>query len=88
MILTETTTVYKANGRRYLTLRAAATAAARGRLQDRCECDYCDHPEMPGAPTEYLPCSYHNNSERAQKIIRRLARIYLQSFRAANKEAK
>lgn len=82
MIRAETTTVYRANGRRYLTVRAAATAAARGRLQDKCYCDYCDHPEMPGAPTEQLPCEYHNDSPRAQKIIRRLARTYLQAFRA------
>lgn len=82
MIRAETTTVYRANGRRYLTIRAAANAAARGRVQDKCYCDYCEHPEMPGAPTEYLPCEYHDNSPRAQKMMRRLARIYLQAFRS------
>lgn len=82
MIRAETTTVYRANGRRYLTLRAAANAAVRGRLASVCDCDYCDHPEMPGCPTEHLACPYHNGSERALKIARRLARIYVAAYRA------
>lgn len=80
MIKAETATVYRAGGRRYLTLRAAASAAAREKIAHNCDCDYCDHPEMPGAPTEDLPCKYHNGSEHAQKVHHRLTRIYLRAF--------
>jgi hypothetical protein len=87
VIRAETTTVYKAGGRRFLTLRAAVNKAVRDRLRDKCECDYCDHPEMPGCPTEDLPCKYHDNSERAQKIRRRLGRLYIAAFRQSKDAA-
>jgi hypothetical protein len=73
----ETATVYRGGGRRYFTKRAAVRAEARAKLKERCDCDYCDHPEMPGRPTEDLPCKYHDGSERADKILRRLTRLYM-----------
>jgi hypothetical protein len=82
VIKTENATVYRAGGRRYLTLRAASMAAARSKVRERCACDYCDHPEMPGAGREDLPCRYHDGSESAEKIMRRLSRLYLNAFRA------
>lgn len=86
MIRTESAIVYKAGGRRFFTLKAAVRRAVRERLRANCECDYCDHPEMPGCPTEDLPCKYHDNSPRALKIERRLSRLYLADFRK-NKDA-
>lgn len=73
----ETATVYRGGGRRWFTKKAACRADARARLKEGCECDYCDHPEMPGAGREHLPCHYHDGSERATKILRRLTRIYI-----------
>ena len=78
-VTSETATVYRAGGRRYFTKRAACIAQARAKIKERCECDYCDHPEMPGCPTEYLPCEYHDDSARAAKIMRRLTRIYMKA---------
>lgn len=76
-ISTETATVYRGGGRRWFTRQAACRAEARAKIKERCECDYCDHPEMPGCPTEDFPCRYHDGSERAEKILRRLSRKYL-----------
>jgi hypothetical protein len=76
MITAETATVYRGGGRRYFTKRAAIAAEARAKLKTRCDCDYCDHPEMPGCPTEHMPCRYHDGSECADKILRRLTRVY------------
>jgi len=87
MIRVETATVYKAGGRRFLTLRAAVRKAVRERLSEKCECDYCDHDELPGCPTEDLPCKYHDNSERAQKIQRRLGRLFVTAFRQSKEAA-
>jgi len=83
VIRAETATVYRAGGRRFLTLRSAVRGAVRKKLREKCECDYCDHPEMPGCPTEDFPCKYHDNSDRAQKIARRLGRMYVTAFRQA-----
>jgi hypothetical protein len=83
VIQAEAATVYRAGGRRYLTARAAAGAAARSKIKERCACDYCDHDELPGSPREDLPCSYHNGSERAEQVLKRLTRIYLRAFRRA-----
>lgn len=87
MIKSENATVFRAGGRRYLTLRAASMAAVRSKLREKCECDYCDHPEMPGCVTEHFPCHYHDDSERAQKITRRLGRLYVRAFRATKEAA-
>jgi hypothetical protein len=73
----ETATVYRGGGRRWFTKKAACTAEARARLKADCGCDYCDHE---GYGRENLPCQYHDGSERADKILRRLAAIY---YRAA-----
>jgi len=83
MIQIETATVYRGGGRRYFTKRAAVVAEARAKLRERCDCDYCDHPERPGCPTEQLPCQYHDGSERAEKILRRLTRIYMNAEKSA-----
>lgn len=80
IVRAETATVYRGGGRRYFTKRAACRAEARAKLREHCDCDYCDHPEMPGAPTEHLPCRYHDGSESAQKILRRLTRIYAKAM--------
>lgn len=76
LITKETATVYRGGGRRWFTKKSACRAEARARLKQDCACDYCDHPEMPGAGREDLPCQYHDGSERAAKILRRLARVY------------
>lgn len=83
LISTETATVYRAAGRRYFTLRAAAVAQARAKLRENCECDWCDHPEYPGAPREDLPCRYHNGSTHGDEVLRRLANLYMRAYRAA-----
>jgi hypothetical protein len=87
MITAESTTVYKAGRRRFLTLRSAVKSAIRQKFRDNCECDYCDHDEMPGCPTEHLPCRLHDGSKRAEKIARRLGRIYVTAFRASKEAA-
>ena len=79
MVIIETATVYRAGGRRYFTKRAACTALARTKLKERCECDYCDHDELPGSPREDLPCSLHAYP-RHEKIMRRLTRIYMKAM--------
>ena len=78
----ETATVYRGGGRRWFTVQAACRAEARAKLKLNCDCDYCDHPEMPGCPTEDLPCQYHDGSERAAKILRRMTRLYVAAWRA------
>jgi hypothetical protein len=78
-VTSESAKVYRGGGRRWFTLRAACRAEARAKMKARCECDYCDHPEMPGCPREDLPCSLHE-PDRYPKIVRRLASIY---YRAA-----
>lgn len=81
-VIIETATVYRVGGRRYFTKRAAVAAEIRKKLKERCECDYCDHPEMPSCHTEDLPCGYHDGSDRAVKIIRRLTRAYMKAVHA------
>lgn len=81
----EQATVYRGGGRRWFTLAAACRADARIKIKSRCECDYCDHPEMPGAGTEHLPCSLHAH-DRYPKILRRLTRIYLRAATQHQKE--
>lgn len=83
-VTTETATVYRGGGRRWFTKRAACRAEARAKLKSRCDCDYCDHPEMPGCPTEDLPCQYHDGSERAAKILRRLSMVYFRAYSEAS----
>ena len=78
----ETATVYRGGGRRWFTMRAACRAEAKAKLKSKCDCDYCEHDEMPGCPTEYFPCQYHDDSERAAKILRRLTRAYVAAWRA------
>jgi hypothetical protein len=75
----ETATVYRGGGRRWFTKKSACRAAARAKIKEKCYCDYCDHPEMPGCPTEDLPCQYHDGSDRAAKILRRLTNIYMRA---------
>lgn len=80
-VTSETATVYRFGNRRYFTKRAACTARARAKLKERCECDYCDHDELPGCPREDLPCSLHAYP-RNEKIMRRLTRIYMKAMSA------
>ena len=82
-VTTETATVYRGGGRRWFSLKAACNAEARARLKKNCDCDHCDHPEIPGGWREDFPCRFHDGSERAAKILRRLARIYLAAARKA-----
>lgn len=77
-VVVETAKVYKANGRRFFTKRAACRALAKQIINQRCECepDYrwgdgsCDI--TPG-----VTCWYHKDPERFGKIIRRMARIIM-----------
>ena len=84
-VVPEQATVYRGGGRRWFTLKGACSAEARAKIKERCECDYCDHPEMPGAGREDLLCQYHDGSVRATEILRRLTRVYMVAYR---KEAK
>lgn len=84
MIAIETAKVYRGGGRRYFTLKAAVKAEARKKINSRkltCECDYCDHDELPGCPREDLPCRLHG--ERFEVAYRRLTRIYMAAAKSA-----
>lgn len=72
--------VYRGGGRRYLTLLAACTAEARWKIKSNCLCDYVDHE---GWGREHLPCSYHDGSDHAEKMLRRLARLYMRAYRTS-----
>lgn len=87
MISVETAKVYRAGGRRFFTLRAAAVGAAREKIRANCDCDYCDHSEMPGCPTEHLLCRYHDGSAHAEEVMRRLANLYMRAYRASRARA-
>ncbi len=80
MISTEAATVYRGGGRRWFTLKAAAGAEVRAKLKTRCECDGPEARFIPGYPP--VTCCYHNGSDRAAKIKRRLTRIYMAAYRA------
>lgn len=82
-VRTSTATVFHGGGRRFFTLKAAVRGEAKAKIKTRCDCDYCDHPEMPGAGREDLPCRYHDGSDFAVKVLRRLSRVYLAAYRAA-----
>lgn len=82
-VTASTATVFRGGRRRYFTLKAAVRAEAKAKIKMHCFCDYCDHPEMPGAGREDLPCKYHDGSPYAMKVLRRLSRIYLAAYRAA-----
>lgn len=74
----EIATVYRGGGRRWFTLDAACRAQAKAKIKNNCTCDYIDHE---GYGRQHLPCRYHDGSSHAEKVLRRLARIY----RAATK---
>jgi len=76
---TESTTVYRGGGRRWMTKRAACNAAAKAKIKTRCECEKNDHGPMG---IEHLPCAYHADLDRFHKIVSRLARIYFKAMTA------
>ena len=77
-VVVETAKVYKANGRRFLTKRAACRALAKQIINQRCECEP-DHRWGDGSCdlTPGVTCWYHKDPERLEKIIRRMARIIM-----------
>lgn len=84
MISVETAKVYRAGGRRFFTLRAAAVGAARAKLHANCDCDYIDHE---GYGRQHLSCHYHDGSEHAEEVLRRLANLYMRAYRASRARA-
>jgi len=79
-ITTETATVYRGGGRRWFSLKAACRAEAKEKLRKNCDCDTFD----AGCYGEgHITCALHK-PERYPKIVRRLTRIYMAAYRAAN----
>lgn len=68
----QTATVFKGGGRRFFTKRAAYRSAAKAKIRERCEC-YPDDP-ITGDPGE--SCEYHEDLEKWDRIVTRLARLY------------
>lgn len=66
----QTVTAYKAGGRRWLTKDAAYNAAARNKINERCDC----YPGDSAQPPEV--CEYHLDMDRYVEIRRRLAAFY------------
>lgn len=75
-VVVETAKVYKVNGRRFFTKRAACRALAKQIINQRCECEPGDAEYYPGKGCGYpgMTCWYHKDRERLEKIIRRMAR--------------
>ena len=75
IVETLTATVYKGGGKRYLTKRAAYYAAARAKINSRCDCEPCDYADYE---TGYMPvmCQWHEDRDRCEAVIQRLARWY------------
>ncbi|HMB92545.1 MAG TPA: hypothetical protein VKP65_16950 [Rhodothermales bacterium] len=69
-------TVYRGGNRRFFSLDAAAHAAARAKIKERCECDTVDHGAMG---IESITCWYHE-PENYDVLTRRLARIYKKAY--------
>jgi hypothetical protein len=71
IIKTETATVYKSIGRRFLTKKAAYRAHVRFLILKRCDCynssDYDEPPEV---------CRYHSDLNHYSAIIDRGARMF------------
>ena len=78
-VVVETAKVYKANGRRYFTKRAACRALAKQIINQRCGCETGDADYFPGKGSGYpgMTCWYHKDQERLEKIITRMARIIM-----------
>ena len=77
-VVAENAKVYKANGRRFFTKRAACRALAKQIINERCECEP-DHRWGDGSCdlTPGVTCWYHKDADRLEKIIRRMARIIM-----------
>ena len=74
---TETATVYRAAGRRWFSKAAACRAAARQKIKSRCWCEpteWFGPSSMDCTPGQV--CEYHDDADRLERIIVRLARIY------------
>jgi len=72
---TEQATVFRTSRRRYFTKQGAYLGAARDKIQSRCDCeppDYTDY-ETGYAP---IPCRYHEDMNKCDRIMLRLARWY------------
>lgn len=81
MVTAEAATVYRGGGRRWFTLAAACRAQAKTKIKDNCMCDYIDHE---GYGRQHLPCNYHDGSDHAEKVLRRLTRIYVKAYKEQN----
>lgn len=85
MITTETTTVYRGGGRRWLTAETAAKkeAQAMHRLHYKSRCE-CDQPEYG---REFGECVYPGNTcyahqpEFYQRWVKRVSRILLKGLK-------
>jgi hypothetical protein len=82
MIRVSTATVYHGGGRRWFSLKAAANAEAGAKIKARCDCDDGLISEMDRACGYYSACcQYHDGSDFAIKVRRRLARVYINAYR-------
>jgi hypothetical protein len=77
-VVCETAKVYKANGRRFFTKRAACRAIAKQIINERCDCEPDDRWGDGSCDlTPGIICWYHKDPDRLEKIIRRMARIIM-----------
>lgn len=76
----ESAVVYRAAGRRWLTLRGACNAAAREKIKARCECESSEPGYSHGNGYPGYICQYHSDHDYYQRLIKRLARRYARAM--------
>ena len=72
IVETQIATVFKGGGRRFFTKRAAYRAAAKAKIRERCDC----YPADPRTGDSGETCKYHEDLNRWDEIVGRLARLY------------
>lgn len=68
--------VYRAAGRRWFSKRAACRAAAREKINSRCECEPPEPGYTHGCGYPGMTCWYHKDPERYEKLVSKLAAVY------------
>ena len=68
--------VYRAAGRRWFSKRAACRAAAREKINSRCECEPPEPGYTHGCGYPGMTCWYHKDAERYEKLVSKLAAVY------------
>jgi hypothetical protein len=74
-VTTETAVVFRAGGRRWFTKNAACRAAARAKINTRCECESAEPDSFDGRGYPGHTCWYHDQ-DRYHRLISKLASIY------------